>query len=149
MDLVYHVHRDHNGPIVVFAERGRAEYIWSIHRAINESETWGQFRAALPTGEWESHFLPHFEDWEEEVPADDEPFNSGDVPGYDDGDYPGWPAQEQLDWFPKQLIEKYAGRKANSVHSGEFLELPGERADEIAAELRAMGHTVERTDQDL
>ena len=30
------------------------------------------------------------------------------VPGYADGDYPEWLRRSALEWFPPDLIEKYA-----------------------------------------
>lgn len=134
---------------VVFAERERAERAVQIRAAIEESTTWGEFRRALPPGEWDSYFLEHFEDCEEEVPDDDQAFDSDDVPGYAEGDYPEWLQQVQLDWFPPELIAKYGGDVGSTVLSGPVLDLPAERAGEIAAELRAMGHTVEETDLDI
>jgi hypothetical protein len=147
MDIVYRIIEGSYGPAnVVFAARGRAEYVAHIWKALQGSKTWGELRRNLPEGEWEDYFQPHFDDREEEVPADDCPFGSGDAPGQEDGDYPSWLAQEQLDWFPKELIEKYGGDAGTSVLNGEFLELPPDKAEQIADDLRAMGHTVESTD---
>lgn len=142
MYIVYRV----DGNSVVFAERGRAEYVAHIWKALQESTTWGELRRNLPAGEWDDYFQPHFDDYEEEAPADDEPFQSADAPGHQEGDYPAWLAQEQLDWFPPKLIEKYGGDVGPSVLNGEFLELPASAAEQIAEDLRVMGHTVERTD---
>lgn len=142
MDIVYRV----DNSSVVFALRYRAEYVAHIWKALNESKTWGELRRNLPTDEWEDHFQAHFDDYEEEVPGDDEPFECDDAPGRMDGDYPAWLEQEQLDWFPRELIEKYGGDVSNSVLNGEYLELPAHKAQEIAEDLRAMGHTVEPTD---
>jgi hypothetical protein len=133
MDIVYRVDREE----VVFADRGRA---------LEESKTWGELRRNLPDGEWEDHFQPFFDEYEEEVPGDDELFDSADAPGHGDGDYPAWLAQEQLYWFPPELIKKYGGDVGSSVLNGEFLELPASEAEQIAEDLRAMGHTVERTE---
>jgi len=142
MDIVYRV----AGESVVFAVRGRAQYVAHIWKALEESKTWGELRRNLPEGEWEDHFQPHFDDYEEDVPGDDEPFEADDAPGRGDGDYPPWLAQEQLDWFPPELIEKFGGDVGPSVLNGEFLDLPADKAEQIAQDLRAMRHTVEATD---
>ncbi len=142
MDIVYRI----GGDSVVFAERRRAEYVAQIWKALQESNTWGELRHNLPDGEWQDYFQPHFDDYEEEVPADDEPFVSADAPRHEDGDYPPWLAQEQLDWFPPELIAKYSGNVTSSVLNGEFLDLPADKADEIANDLRTIGHTVTETD---
>lgn len=147
MDIVYQIIEGSYGPgNVVFAERGRAQYVADIWKALQESNTWGELRRNLPDGEWEDHFQPHFDDYEEEVPADDELFDAEDAPGRADGDYPPWLAQEQLEWFPPELIEKYGGDVGTSVLNGEVLDLPADKAEQIADDLRAMGHTVEPTD---
>lgn len=142
MDIVYRI----DGETVVFADHGRAEYVAHIWKALEESKTWGELRRNLPEGEWEYRFVDYFDGREEEVPADDELFQAADAPGHEDGDYPPWLAQEQLDWFPAELIEKYGGDVGPSVHNGEFLELPADKAEQIAEDLRAMGHTVAPTD---
>jgi hypothetical protein len=142
VDIVYRI----DGETVVFADHGRAEYVAHIWEALEESKTWGELRRNLPEGEWECRFVDYFDGREEEVPADDELFQATDAPGHEDGDYPPWLAQEQLDWFPAELIEKYGGDVGPSVHNGEFLELPADKAEQIAEDLRAMGHTVASTD---
>ena len=147
MDSVYRIIEGTCGPEnVVFAERSRAEYVAHIYKALQESKTWGEFRRNLPEGEWEDRFQVYFEDREEETPADDEPFDADAAPGYTEGDYPAWLAQEQLGWFPPELIREYGGDVANSVLNGEFLDLPSDKAEQIAEDLRAIGHTVEPTD---
>ena len=142
MEIVYRI----GDGEVVFAKRNRAAYVAHILKALEESETWGELRRNLPNGEWEEYFQPHFEDYEEEIPGDDEPFQAADAPGHEEGDYPAWLAQEQLEWFPPELIEKYGGDVGPSVLNGEFLELPADKAEQIAEDLRAMGHTVEPTE---
>ena len=150
MDIVYRMKPGSNDQeTVVFAERDRAVRATQIRDAIEQSATWGQFKGALPEGEWESCFLAHFEDHEENPPADDEAFEADDIPGYAEGDYPEWLTQIQLDWFPKELIAKYGGDVGSTVLSGPVLDLPADKSELIAADLRALGHTVERTELKL
>lgn len=148
MDIVYRPGMGSNGQdSVVFAERSRAERVAQIRAALENSATWGEFRRALPEGEWEDTFQDYYDDAEEEPPADDVAFVVNDaVPGYADGDYPEWLRQVQLEWFPKELIAKYDGEVGETVHNGPALDLPGDKAEEIAEDLRALGHTVERSD---
>jgi hypothetical protein len=47
MDIVYRV----AGESVVFAVRGRAQYVAHIWKALEESKTWGELRRNLPDGE--------------------------------------------------------------------------------------------------
>ena len=144
MDIVYRVGGD-GYQCALFAERESAERVAQAFRALRESKTWGEFRARLPFGEWERELEYRFE----VVPADDAPFDRFMVPGYGDGDYPEWLRRSALDWFPPSLIEKYAGSVEETILNGEALELPAGKAEEIAADLRAMGHRVERTDLDI
>jgi len=53
-----------------------------------------------------------------------------------------------VDWFPKDVIDKYGG-EIQLTPNGYHLYLPGENADRIAAELRARGHSVEESNDDL
>lgn len=144
MDIVYRVGGDgFEGPL--FARRQDAEDVAQIRKALHHSKTWGEFRSALPACEWENNLQDLFD----EIPADDEPFTADDVPGHADGDYPQWLMQTQLDWFPRELIKKHGGDVATSVFNGEMLELPADKAEQIAEDLRALGHAVERTELDI
>jgi len=143
MEILYRVGGDgYEG--VLFARKQDAEDVAQIRKALENSKTWGEFRANLPSGEWEQNLELCFVDF----PADDKAFDTDDVPGYVDGDYPQWLKRTQLDWFPDDLIEKYGDRQT-SVLNGEMLDLPASKAEEIAVELRAMGHSVEKTDLDI
>ena len=144
MDIVYRVGGD-GFECALFAERNKAERVAQIKTALLGSKTWGEFRRGLPEGEWED--LPI--EWEGEYPSDDDPFTYDDIPGASDGDYPEWLQQTQLEWFPQDLTEKYGGQVTSSVLNGPFLELPADKAEEIADALRLRGHTVEKTDLDI
>lgn len=145
MDIVYRVGGD-GYDCVLFAERSAAERVAEILDALRSSSTWGQFRANLPYGEWEDTLQYCFDG---DGPADDAPFHRDMVPGYADGDYPEWLRGSAAEWFPPSLIEKYGGWVETSVLNGDALELPAHLAEEIADDLRAMGHRVERTDLDI
>lgn len=147
VDVVYRLGVGSNGcDSVVFAERTRAERVASIIDALQNSTTWGEFRSALPEGEWAAHFKEYFGDAEEDPPTNDDAFEADDVVGYADGDYPEWLGQVQLEWFPKELIDKYGGEITQSVLNGSALDLPADKAEQIAEDLRALGHTVECSD---
>ena len=68
------------------------------------------------------------------------------MPGWgDDGWYIGpWPPEDVLDWFPDDLTDKYDGEFLPNPN-GANLFLPAEAGDQIAEELRARGHRVEKT----
>ena len=139
MEIVYQVRGDGVG--VTFARRSDAEYVAQIWKALDNSKTWGEFRANLPVGEWAANMAAHFED----IPLDDEPFDANAVPGYLDGDYPQWLRQVAFKWLPQDLIEQY-GEVQTSVLNGDFLDIPVEKLDQVVDALRALGHEVSPTD---
>ncbi len=146
MKIVYWFAYGSNGEhCVVFAPQDRAEYVAQIYSSLRDSETWGEFKNNLPKGEWKRYFTEVFD----EPPGEDEAFDADQVPGHPDGDYPPWLAQKQLGWFPSELIRQYDGEVGRTVLNGPSLNLPAVRAEAIAEDLRAMGHTVEETDRVL
>jgi hypothetical protein len=144
MDIVYRMVVGGDGEsCVVFAPRAAAEHVAQIRNALYTARTWGEFRAKLPEDEW-SKLQSQLDDR-----ADDERFEPDDIPGYADGGYPEWLRQSQLQWFPEELIEKYDGEVGLTTLNGWVLDLPACHAEDIAEDLRAMGHTVEETDLDI
>ena len=53
---------------------------------------------------------------------------------------PEWVRQSQLDWFPEELIDKYGGTLYRTRLNGDALDLPADKAEQIAEDLRALGH---------
>lgn len=131
---------------VLFAEREIARRAAQVFRAVAESKTWGEFRRRMPPEDWEE-VLEVFRDRETNVPSDDTPFSSDDLPKWgDDGWYIGlWPPEESVDWFPEDLIEKYDGNTDSANPNRDQLFMPNWAAEEIADELRTRGHRVEET----
>jgi len=117
MDIVYRVGSD-GFDSALFADRDTAEYVAQIRKALYQSKTWGEFRRNLPDGEWENL------QWSLDDVSEDEPFKADDIPGHADGDYPKWLRQSQLDWFPKDLIEKYDGKVTLTTLNGWVLPAP-------------------------
>lgn len=127
---------------VVFAERDIARRAAQVWRAVQESTTWGEFRATMPAADWEEVLNQLGGD----IPSDDGSFEPNDIDWGYDGNFVGpWPPSDALEWFPDDLIDKYGGEIdwGNPNHNQLFL--PGEAANEIADELRSRGHQVEET----
>lgn len=131
---------------VLFSERDVARRAAQVWRAVGESTTWGEFRKQLPPEDW-AQVIDLFADREKEVPADETIFSSDDLPMWgDDGLYIGlWPPEEAVSWFPEDLLEKYGGHDDSANPNRDQLFLPSDAAEEIADDLRARGHRVERT----
>lgn len=144
MDIVFTVNSYVEEPSALFVVREKARTVASIWRALNRSSSWGEFRRAMPAADWQN-ITEHYD----EIPADDANFSPSEVPGFDDGYFPGgWPAEDALDWFPKDLIEKYDGW-TEVTPNGLNLHLPAESVEAIAEDLRALGHTVSKSEDDL
>ena len=112
---------------------------------MGESKTWGEFRKRMPPEDW-AQIIDLFAESERTVPADETPFTSDDLPMWgDDGWYIGlWPPEEAVAWFPKDLLEKYDGHDDSTNPNRYQLFLPSDAAEEIADDLRARGHRVEK-----
>ena len=141
MEILYNTSEPSQG--VVFAEKERATAVAQIWSALNTAKTWGEFKAKMPVDEFRD--MAENQDWGPEEFDEEAPFEKDDVPGFSDGDYPEWLQATMLDWFPEELIEKY-GPTVNSVLNGPFLQLPTEKTEEIAADLRLLGYTVTKSD---
>lgn len=141
MDIVYNRSAG-DDQLVVFAERGLAETVTQVRRAMNTATTWREFAAGIPEAEWRELQ----EEWQQ--PDPDAPFDEEDLPGVADGDYPPGLAARMVEWLPAEVVRRYA--HPMTALSGDVVELPWAKADAIAADLRARGHHVElRTDLDL
>lgn len=127
---------------VVFAPPTRARHVDQIHRAIEESKTWGEFRRRLPEIEYQRLYA---KDHEARETADDEPFNSDCVPGYSDGDYPPWLAPEQHRYLPASVLNEFATR-GDTFINGSFWRLDATRAAVIMERLQRLGYKVEHRD---
>ena len=146
MDIVYRIGGD-GFDSALFAERSKANYVARIRDALYRSSTWGHFRTKLPDGEWKLRVDEMLVD--PDFSTDDQPFIADDIPGHADGDYPECLRQSQLDWFPRDLIDRYRGEVTPTRLNGWVLDLPANVAEDIAQDLRGLGHQVELTDLDI
>jgi hypothetical protein len=127
----------HNGGLV-FAEPGRAHYIARIHRAINFSGTWGEFRKKMPPAEYSYVVRTAFDDNCEPRPRSTDPFAAEDVPGWSDGDYPPWLQQEMEYVLPESILESLGSRQSTFLN-GNFWLIPEDNLEDVCAALEAFG----------
>jgi hypothetical protein len=136
---------------LVFTSLDRAIEIDRLHRAIQTSETWGEFRKRVGPEEYAAlydFYIPEPDDDPEDIdeselePADDAPFSSDSVPGYCDGDYPPWLAQEIHKHLPKEILRRFA-KYESSVLNGPFYFIDTKHRDALVKELIDAGFTVE------
>jgi hypothetical protein len=149
--LLYYREAPHDNYLVFAPER--ALLVDQIHRAIEESKTWGEFRKRLPAGEYQRLYKDIFssdpevigEDEDAREPGDDETFSSESVPGYSDGDYPPWVVQELHRYLPCEVTKEFAIRKDTFVN-GSYPHLDGAKIQLVVRRLRSLGYTLEHRD---
>lgn len=151
MDLLYRP-IPHEPETLVFAQRDSAEEISRAWTGINTAKTWGDFKNALLPDEWaerEEIILEYIEDEAEDggdISIDLEaPFDADKLPGYQDGYYPRSLQQAMVDWFPGDLADE-VGTRSGAPGMGDFLIIPVENEERAVAQLRELGHTVEKSD---
>jgi hypothetical protein len=127
----------HNGG-VVFAAEDRAKSVARIHRAIETSQTWSQFRAAIPPREYSAVIRASFDEMGEPRPKGTDPFDPEP-----DGDYPPWLQHEMDDVIPEPLLVRLAIRQQTALN-GAFWFIPEEQLKRICDALRAAGFRVRR-----
>ena len=141
-------------PALVFAPPDVAVEVDRIHRAIEQSKTWGEFRQRMPTRAYTELYAGRFSDDPEVLaedpdlatPADGAPFSSSEVPGYCEGDYPLWIASVQERYVPLDLLRKHGTREDSSLN-GSFWRVYSPHRDAILDALRARGYELsERED---
>ena len=134
-----------NGDLV-FAEPSEALYTDTLNQALRAS-TWGEFRKLMPEEEYEEIVMSQYEyiGEPELVPADEDEFDSGIVPGYDEGDYPPWLQKDMEDVLPENIAKEY-GTIVSTTLNGNYLSLPTEYEHQIVESLKKQGYVVERRD---
>lgn len=133
----------HNGG-VVFAAPERAKYVARIHSAINNSTTWGEFRAAMPREEY-SDIVRWYDEEGEPRPKSEDPFSGEAVPGWTDGDYPPWLQTEMESQLPRALLEQFGTCEISAIN-GNFWMIPEENLDAICAALKSLDWDLVRAD---
>jgi len=151
LHLVYKESPD--GESIIITSRDRAIEIDRLRRAIETSETWGEFRQRIGPEAHEELFGEDFDDPDPDDDSEDNntntpgaspdaPFDSYEVPGYADGDYPPWLAQEMDKHLPPEILERY-GNYHESVFNGPFYKIDPEHRNAIVKDLTEVGFTVE------
>jgi len=139
--LFYRVSPANRG--LVFAKPERAIEISQLHCAIARSRTWGEFRAAMPAGDYELIAAQLFDLDDLDRPDDDEPFVPERVPGYVDGDYPPWLQQEMESVLPRKVVERF-GKRLQTAINGIYLHIDEEDRARVVATLMRDGYRVVR-----
>jgi hypothetical protein len=104
--------------------------------AIASAGTWGEARDVEVSLTWN----PAEQDDE---PEDDEPF---DINEATEGDWPPMVTSRALRLLPKEVRDRF-GEVVDTVHDGDYLEIPLAAEGEIVAALRKRGYEVTRDDE--
>ena len=117
-----------------------------INHALENSETWGEFKRLAPAEEYQRLVeMVEFEDEDQTEPDPDEPFDGIVYTG--DGDYPDWLQPEMDDTIPLDILQKF-GKRGDTFLNGSYWHIPEENMEPMAEALRASGFVVEAA-QDL
>jgi len=130
-------------PWVVFATPERIRCIARIRAAAEESQTWDEFRRAMPADEYARIIRTMFDDNEEPRPKGSDAFDCNDVPGHGFSSFPPALMDDLVGaGLPADICEKYAEPWDNigSGESGEFID--SRFLEEIRAELERRGFEV-------
>jgi hypothetical protein len=156
--------------------RPDAEEVADIMRVMNSCKTWGEVRRAASLDRYKEilgvagygsleEYVEHIfvgrpipgalqaaaQDWEEKnwengLPADDDPFDPMEIDSYHSGDYPPTFECLQNSCLPQDLLAEFAERFETSIN-GTFATIPPDKGPQVVAELERRGHRcVEETD---
>ena len=131
---------------LIFIPEAAAIRLAAIHRALANSETWGEFFDAIPPDELESVYERLRDEETQSLPDRSAKFDS-DLLGCGDGEYPDWADQKMVDWLPADICRQY-GKAGDSMLNGQYLVLDVRRTPEIIAALEKAGFEC-RLDEEL
>ena len=134
---------------VVFQTVEQAIFDDTVHDALAEAKTWGEFRRFLPEGEWETIEESLLESWDydEDDPdrlhweVDNTPFDASAIPGYDDDAYPRW-VQQSIDEVIQGVLLEVHGVQETSI---PFRLGDPDQAAVVTYLLSPLGYHVEHT----
>lgn len=149
--------------------RAEAEDVADIMRIMQSCTTWGEVREAASLERYQEilgragygsldEYVEHIfvgrpipgaleaaarrweeENWENGLPADDDPFDPNDIDSYSCGDYPPMFELIQNDSLPADLINRLGNRYETTIN-GTFASFPVEVGSEVIADLESRGH---------
>jgi len=165
-DLVYGT-EPYNDENLIILPRSDAEYLRDVCNAL-ASPTWGDLRkiacaatyqeildlagygsldaylskldVGVPVpGAEEEALRAYSEKVGQPLPADDEPFDAGQIGACADGDFPPDPRLLMFEHLPSDVVEKFGSVK-NTVFNGTFVTFESPQRDEILAALETDGY---------
>jgi hypothetical protein len=133
---------------VICVQESRLEGFLVMRRIEREGGTWGDLRRAAPeffSNEIEERYWNYYDP--DEIPDDEVPFSSFDVPGASDGDWP-WLKSDMLDWLPSEIQQEF-GEELTTTLNGNCLHIEPDRIVDLIVALEACGYSCGRDDEGL
>ena len=127
---------------LVFAEPDPAKQISQIWCAIEDSETWEEFRRAMPRKDYSEILRNTFDEDGQPRPKGSDPFDTSVIGSLMEGNWPTWLQQEMYRVLPREIIDEFSTCK-DTVHNGPYCHIAREHLDAIKLRLEALGYVVE------
>ena len=122
-----------------------AETLSACIHALEQAETWADFRRLMPADEL-TRLQGLMRDDGARMPDGDKPFDADLLPGFADGDWPALIAHTMLSEVPEPVLEAF-GDRGRSALNGDLVEFKAGDLPAIKAMLAQLGwRVVERPD---
>jgi hypothetical protein len=129
----------------LFALPQTAETLSACIHALENAETWADFRRLMPADELKRLQARMREDGET-MPSGDQPFEPEALPSFADGDWPALITSTMLREVPEPVLKAF-GDRGPSALNGDLVEFKASDLPAIKAKLAELGWTVlERPD---
>lgn len=129
---------------LAFADANTAAEEAEEIKALAAARTWGEARQVRMTHL--SNPAAADEDFPDEDPADNEPFEINELNSVAEGDWPPMVTERAFKLLPEDLQDQFGERRFTALN-GDYLEIPVDREGELVAELRKRGYEVSRDDE--
>lgn len=122
-----------------------AETLSACIHALEQAETWADFRRLMPADEL-TRLQGLMRDDGARMPDGDKPFDADLLPGFADGDWPALIAHTMLSEVPEPVLQAF-GDRGRSALNGDLVEFKAGDLPAIKAMLAQLGWSVvERPD---
>jgi hypothetical protein len=122
-----------------------AETLSACIHALEQAETWADFRRLMPADEL-TRLQGLMRDDGARMPAGDKPFDADLLPGFADGDWPALITSTMLREVPEPVLKAF-GDRGPSALNGDLVAFNADDLPAIKAMLAELGYTVvERPD---
>jgi len=122
-----------------------ARQLAALNDALEQSTSWGDFLQRVADDHATQSYLA--DQYGDELPDEDEPFDADEVPGFADGFWPPFPKEVTLSWIP--MAVRQLGTVRGSAFGAEYLHIEEERRSDVIDALRSEGFASVEDTEDL